>query len=97
MPTNTESQNRHPVDRLNDIRDLIKALEAEADVLKSDILRTENYVGDDYLAVPKTNSRKSLDRPTLEKRFGAAAVAECCKESVYQTLNLFRKSDINRG
>lgn len=97
MPTKKITRNRHPVDRLNDLREQIKSLQAEADTLKSDIMRTGDYVGADYMAVPKTTEQRRLDRPTLEMKFGKAKVDACCKTISVTTLNLFKKAEVEPG
>lgn len=96
MPKPKITRNRHPVDRLADLREQIKLMQAEADELRSDIMRTGDYVGADYMAVPKTTVRRLLDRPTLELTFGKAAVDKCCKDSEATTLNLFKKVDVRK-
>ena len=88
-----KSQNRHPVDRLFDVREQIKALENEERALRADIMDAGNYNGDEYVAMVKNSTRKLLDRPALESRFGRDAIAECCKESPVTTLSLFKKAD----
>jgi len=94
MPTKKKSQNRHPVDQLFDIRERIKALEADERRIKETIMSSGDYVGDEHVCVPKTSVRKTLDRPLLEKTFGIDAIAACLKESSVTTLNLFSKSEI---
>jgi hypothetical protein len=94
MPKTKITTNRHPVDRLADIREKIKGLKEEEDILRSEIMRDGNYVGDTFMAVPKTTNRRLLDRPTLELRFGKAEVDACCKDSAATTLNLFKKVDV---
>lgn len=97
MPKAKVVTNRHPVDRLADIREKIKNLQQEADTLRVDIMRSGDYVGDVFLAVPRTTNRRLLDRPTLEIRFGKKEVDECCKTSEATTLNLFRKAEVKPG
>jgi hypothetical protein len=92
MPKAAKSQNRHPVDRLADVRDRIKALEAEERALRAEILESGDTNGDDNVAMIKHNTRNLLDRPMLEARFGRAEVAQCTKESVATTLTLYKKS-----
>lgn len=99
MPKNIKSSNRHPVDRLYEVREQIRALEADERALRQSIMESGDYVGADILCVPKTSSQNRLDRPTLEAKFGRDAVAECTKTVSVTTLNLFRKADIaaNKG
>ena len=87
-----KSQNRHPVDRLADVRDRIKALEAEERVLRAEIIESGDTNGDDNVAMLKRSVRNLLDRPMLEARFGRAEVAKCTKESPATTLMLFKKA-----
>jgi hypothetical protein len=94
MPTSVKSQNRHLVDTLADIRVQLKQLEADERACKEAILASGDYVGDDHIAVPKTSSRRNLDRSLLEDKFGKEAVASCCKEVSFVTLNIFTKADI---
>ena len=93
MPKAKKSQNRHPVDRLFDVREQIKALEAEEKALRADIIDSGDTKGDDHIAMIKESTRKLLDRPELERRFGREAVAECCKELPVTTLTLYKKAD----
>ena len=92
MPKAKKSQNRHPVDRLFDIREQLKALEAEEKALRADILESGNVNGDEHVAMVKESVRKLLDRPELERRFGVKEVAECCKESAVTTLTIYKKT-----
>lgn len=92
MPKAKKSQNRHPVDRLFDVREQIKALENEERALKADIMDSGDTNGDEHVAMIKHSSRNLLDRPLLEARFGRAEVAQCTKESPVTTLTLYRKA-----
>ena len=94
MPKSKKSSNRHPVDRLSDVREQIKLLEAEEKSLRQTIIDTGDTVGLEFVAMIKSNEQKRLDRPTLEARFGKAAVDECTKPVSFQTLNLFRKAEV---
>jgi hypothetical protein len=96
MPTKKVTRNRHPVDRLFDLREQIKALQEEADGLRTDIMRTADYVGAEYMAVPKTSEQKRLDRPALELEFGKARIDALCKVTTVTTLNLFKKADVRK-
>src|SRR5262245_22022844 len=91
MPKKKVTTNRHPVDRLFDLREQIKNLQADADKLRADIMRTGDYVGVEYMAVPKTTEQNRLDRDALNLEFGKARVDACCKKTEVTTLNLFKK------
>jgi hypothetical protein len=93
MPKAKKSQNRHPVDRLYDIREQIKLLQAEEKTLRDDIIDSGDTKGDQYVAMIKSSTRNLLDRPALEKRFGRDAVAECTKASEVTTLSLYKKAE----
>lgn len=97
MPKKKLLKNRHNVDRLADIRELIKKLQDEEHSLRDEIMLTQDYVGDDYMVVPKHNTRKTLDRTLLEAKFGKAEVDACCKVSEYDTLNMFKKADVDKS
>jgi len=92
MPKVSKSQNRHPVDRLADVREQLKALESEERILRDTILRTGDTNGDDNVAMVKESVRNMLDRKALEFKFGVASVAACTKESPVTTLTLFKKT-----
>src|SRR5262245_24289122 len=92
MPKAIKSENRHPVDRLFDIRESIKALEAEEKFLRDQIIRTRDVVGDENIAQIKDTTRKTLDRAALEACYGAETIAGFCKTSSYVTLSLFKKA-----
>lgn len=82
--------NRHPVDRLADVREQIKVLDEEADSLKAAILASGQLKGAEYLAQVSEAKRATLDRDKLEAAFGKVAVAACTKESVSTVLRLRR-------
>jgi len=92
MPKAIKAKNRHPVDRLNDVREQIKILQAEEKNLRDDILASGDTNGDENVAMVKHSTRNLLDRPMLEARFGREEVAKCTKESPVTTLTLYKKS-----
>ena len=93
MPKSTKSQNRHPVDRLADVREQIKVLESEEKALREKIMMSGDTVGDDNVAQLKDGVRKTLDRAALEAHYGKDAIAPFMKETAYTTLYLFRKAE----
>jgi hypothetical protein len=92
MPKPKKSQNRHPVDRLADIREQMKALEAEEKILKERIIQTGDTVGDDNIAQLKDSTRKTLDRTALEAHYGIETIAQFLKTSSFTTVSLFKKA-----
>ena len=93
MPKHNKSENRHPVDMLSDVRDQIKALEADEKALRAMIIESGDTVGDDNVAMIKESTRKTLDRPSLEAHYGKDVIAKFCKESAVTTLTLYRKAE----
>ena len=83
--------NRHPVDRLADLRVQIKKLTEEADRLRVAIVESGDMIGDECFAklVPKKQSR--LDRRALEYCFGKAAVAACSRSFTQDVLYTYPK------
>lgn len=53
MPKTNKLENRHPVDMLSDVRDRIKALEADEKALRALIIESGDTVGDDNVAMIK--------------------------------------------
>lgn len=84
--------NRHPVDRLAEVRDRIKTLEQEADALRDRIIREQDFIGADYLATASETTRQTLDKAKLVATFGEIAVAACTKPSVAVMLRLRRRA-----
>jgi hypothetical protein len=92
MPKQSKSQNRHPVDQLFDVREQIKVLEAQEKELRAHIMDSGDTDGDEHVAMIKESSRKTLDRPALEARYGKDVIAGFCKESAVTTLTLYKKA-----
>ena len=72
--------NRHPVDRLADLRATMKALKTEEDEIRKSLLAdgADLSGSENYARITLTEQSK-LDRKALEERFGKKAVAECSK------------------
>lgn len=70
--------NRHPVDRLADIRAEMKILKAEEDAIR-EALREEgaDLSGVEHYARITTSETLRLDRRLAEEKFGKEAVASC--------------------
>jgi hypothetical protein len=92
MPKPIKTQNRHPVDILFDVREQIKLLEAEEKALRAQIMESGDTDGDDHVAMIKESTRKTLDRPMLEAKYGKDTIAGFCKETAVTTLTLYKKA-----
>jgi hypothetical protein len=69
-------QNRHPVDRLADVRSEIKRLEAEETKLRAYLLEhPEDRTGLEYVAVIGSQDRKRVDLKGLADEVGASILA----------------------
>ena len=93
MPKTNKLENRHPVDMLSDVRDRIKALEADEKALRALIIESGDTVGDDNVAMIKESTRNTLDRAALEATYGKDTIAKFCKPTAVTTLTLYRKAE----
>ncbi|SMC41318.1 hypothetical protein SAMN06297251_10297 [Fulvimarina manganoxydans] len=78
--------NRHPVDELVDVKARIAELTKREKALKEQVIEMigdrDAVGGDENIATVALQSRKSLDRKGLEKRFGKDVIAGFDRESV---------------
>src|SRR6516164_5411353 len=66
-------QNRHPADRLADVRSEIKQLEAEEAKLRAYLLEhASDRTGEEHVAVVGSQSRKRVDLKALADEIGAS-------------------------
>jgi len=69
-------QNRHPADRLADVRLEIKRLEAEETKLRTYLLEhPQDRTGEEHIAVIGSQSRKRVDLKALADEIGASILA----------------------
>jgi len=69
-------QNRHPADRLADVRSEIKRLEAEEATLRAYLLEhPQDRNGEEHTAVVGSQSRKRVDLKALADEVGHSIVA----------------------
>src|SRR6516162_9290632 len=69
-------QNRHPVDRLADVRSEIKQLEAEEEQLRAYLLEhPQDRTGQEYAAIVGSQSRRRVDLKALADEIGASVLA----------------------
>lgn len=72
--------NRHPVDRIAELRREIRALQAEEQELRQALLEDgADLSGDTHYASVVSVEASRLDRKMLEAKFGRDAVASCSK------------------
>jgi hypothetical protein len=64
-------RNRHPADRLHEVREEIKALETERDTLRSYLMEhPQDLAGDEYQASVALYQRRFVDWAGLERAIG---------------------------
>ena len=81
-------QNRHPADRLADVRLEIKRLEAEETKLRTYLLEhPQDRTGEEHIAIIGSQSRKRVDMKALADEIGA---------SILQRFTSFRSAMIVR-
>jgi hypothetical protein len=69
-------QNRHPADRLADVRSEIKRLEAEEAKLRAYLLEhPQDRAGEEHIAIIGSQSRKRVDLKGLADEVGASILA----------------------
>lgn len=81
-----KTSNRHPVDRLGEVREQIKALQATEKELRQAIAEmmgdADSLGGDEFIARQRVSERKgSLDEKVLIAEFGESAVNAARKPS----------------
>jgi hypothetical protein len=68
--------NRHPADRLADVRSEIKQLEAEEERLRAYLLEhLQDRTGQEYAAIVGSQSRRRVDLKALADEIGASVLA----------------------
>lgn len=71
LPVNYRQSNVHPADRLLELREQIKELQAKADATRNYLIENQDdLIGDGVEAVITTSTRKMLNREKLEAAFG---------------------------
>jgi nitrogenase molybdenum-iron protein alpha/beta subunit len=69
-------QNRHPADRLADVRSEIRQLEAEEEQLRAHLLEhPQDRTGQEYTAIVGSQSRRRMDLKALADEIGASVLA----------------------
>ena len=71
LTVNYRQSNVHPADRLLELREQIKGLQAKADAERNYLIENQDdLIGDEVEAVVATSTRKMLNREKLEAAFG---------------------------
>lgn len=84
--------NVHPVDKLQDLRKQIKALEDEADKLRGPLLEDgADLDGDLYTGKVIESKRETIDTKAIIEAFGEKAIAPYLKTTQYKTLKIVEK------
>lgn len=93
--------NRHPVDRLAEVRAEIKSLQAEEDQLKGHIHallpdtpmpgETQTVTGDEHIASVAFVERETLDRKAVEAVLSKRRFEACLKKSGSLTIRVTPK------
>lgn len=86
--------NRHPVDRLHDVREQIKALKEEEAALRATIIAARDFQGAEHLASLSVQTVTRMDRAALERAFGKDAVAKHCKPRKIEMLKLRKRAGV---
>jgi hypothetical protein len=68
--------NRHPVDRLADVRHQIRELQEEEAELRAKIISDDDLVGDNWCATLTVTEREKLDTKAVLKKFGTDRLRE---------------------
>jgi hypothetical protein len=86
-------QNRHPADRLADVRSEIKRLEAEEAELRIYLLAHPNdREGDDYVVSIASQSRKKVDLKRLADEIGASLLQRFTSYTSFLAVRLRERS-----
>lgn len=80
--------NRHPVDRLADVRHKIRELQNEEAELKAAIVSTDDFVGDNWCATLTVTEKEKLDAKGVIKKFGTDRLKDFLSTSRVSYLKL---------
>ena len=86
--------NRHPADKMGDVRKRIAEFEEREDELREILIAATEAerVGEEWIAHVSEQHRKRLDREALTEHFGAEALQPFTRESVATVLKLKGRS-----
>ena len=80
--------NRHPVDRLADVREAIRMLKDEEEALRNTILETGCLVGDQYEASVVESATERVDTTALRKAWGDDKLRPYLRSSTVRTVKV---------
>lgn len=81
--------NRHPVDRLADIRDQIRRLKAEEEIIRQELIDGKcRKIGDQWIANIFVSEHDRLDTTLIRKHFGYEKIKPFLKKQITQTIRL---------
>ena len=84
--------NRHPVDQLADVREMIREMKEREDALRTALMAPgADLCGAEFKGRLVTSVRSVLDRDALEARFGTEAVKACCRDAQSTAVRLVRR------
>lgn len=89
---NSVPGNRHPVDRLADIRDRIRGLEAEEAAIRDELLDGKHSrVGEQWVATVKEQCRETLDATLIREHFGLKGILPFIKRKTVRMVRLTKR------
>ena len=89
VPAGKGLMNRHPVDRLADVRRQIAELEKEGERLRQMIFDGKcTLTGDSHIAAIHEIQRENLDRPAVLSHYGRDALAPFLRRTEYTLVKL---------
>ena len=86
-------QNRHPADRLADVRSEIKRLTLEEETLRAYLLEhPQDRTGEEHVAVVSSQNRKRVDLKGLADEIGASILARLTTFGTAMTVRLQQRA-----
>lgn len=83
--------NRHPVDRLADIREQMAELKTEESEIRNALINGADRNGDEHLAIVTSTTRARLDTKAVERHFGKSALKKFYASTEMHTVKTVRK------
>jgi hypothetical protein len=83
--------NRHPADALADVREEIKALQQREDVLRQELLASDDRIGTEWEATIHSRAQERLDTGAVIKHFGKSTLRPFFKRIEFAQIYLKRR------